>query len=517
MQNQKSDIPFFALIAANLFLVFLLLRSNDIKAPVVEEEIKSITVQKSIKSYQNDDAEYHFSNAGLSKTILKKYKQTVESEQGFEILSEQNLVGITWRGNTQLPDSKTKWKISKQQNKMIFSWKNDENVEFKQIWEMNENYEVNLSIKITNNSESEIEVIPEIIITKEVEEDKQGSTFSGITTFFNDSMKNYKVKKADNINIKASKGWATFNERFWLIALKSDDFSSIKLNNKNSHQINMKMKPIMLNSNETYNSTHTMFIGPKNLNYLQNFDKKHNTNLEYTLDYGMFFFVIKPLNTLFEKVITLIKTKKIDEKLNISAAAIALILFTIFFRLISLRSTRKQHISSKIMASLKPQTEAIQEKFKHMPLVAQTEVNLLYKKHGVSMGAMILPAIFSMLLLFPFYKVLSFNIELRFEYFPFWIKDLSHADPTSFMNLFGLAPWNAPEFLQIGAWPILMGLTMLAQSSFSADNSTKSISLFMAVIFTFMFAQASSGALIYWTLSSFMTVIQLYFLDRNLK
>ena len=47
-----------------------------------------------------------------------------------------------------------------------------------------------------------------------------------------------------------------------------------------------------------------------------------------------------------------------------------------------------------------------------------------------------------------------------------WIKDLSEIDPTSIFNLFGLLPYSTtyiPDFLNIGLWPVAMGLSMFIQ------------------------------------------------------
>ena len=40
------------------------------------------------------------------------------------------------------------------------------------------------------------------------------------------------------------------------------------------------------------------------------------------------------------------------------------------------------------------------------------------------------------------YKVLYVTLEMRHAPFFGWIHDLSAPDPTSFVNLFGLIPWN---------------------------------------------------------------------------
>ena len=48
-------------------------------------------------------------------------------------------------------------------------------------------------------------------------------------------------------------------------------------------------------------------------------------------------------------------------------------------------------------------------------------------------------------------------------FFGFGLNDLSERDPTSIFNVFGLIPFDVPNFLIIGAWPCLMGLTMYLQ------------------------------------------------------
>ena len=62
--------------------------------------------------------------------------------------------------------------------------------------------------------------------------------------------------------------------------------------------------------------------------------------------------------------------------------------------------------------------------------------------------------------------MLFVTIEMRHAPFFGWITDLSAPDPTSVFNLFGLMPFSVdflPPFLQLGAWPIMMGLSMWLQ------------------------------------------------------
>src|SRR6202012_4727860 len=101
-----------------------------------------------------------------------------------------------------------------------------------------------------------------------------------------------------------------------------------------------------------------------------------------------------------------------------------------------------------------------------------------------------------------------------------WIKDLSAPDPTSWMNLFGLLPYNPHAvlpsflaFLSIGIWPILLGITQWVQTKMNpapADPVQAQMFGYMPILFTFMFASLPSGLVIYYAWSNFLTLIQQY-------
>ena len=67
---------------------------------------------------------------------------------------------------------------------------------------------------------------------------------------------------------------------------------------------------------------------------------------------------------------------------------------------------------------------------------------------------------------FSLYKVIFVTIEMRQAPFFGWIHDLSQVDPTNVFNLFGLIPFDPASIsplLHLGAWPLIMGVTMFLQ------------------------------------------------------
>ncbi|MBR4926995.1 MAG: YidC/Oxa1 family membrane protein insertase, partial [Alphaproteobacteria bacterium] len=93
-----------------------------------------------------------------------------------------------------------------------------------------------------------------------------------------------------------------------------------------------------------------------------------------------------------------------------------------------------------------------------------------------------------------------------------WIHDLSMPDPSSVFTLFGYLDWPIPSFLNIGIWPVLMGITMWVQQKMTAmpaaDKTQANMFKMMPIIFTFMMGSFASGLVIYWTWSNILSIAQ---------
>src|SRR6202040_4482983 len=110
------------------------------------------------------------------------------------------------------------------------------------------------------------------------------------------------------------------------------------------------------------------------------------------------------------------------------------------------------------------------------------------------------------------------TIEMRHAPFFGWIKDLSAPDPTNVFSLFGLLPdpsilfgEGVGSFLHLGAWPLIMGVTMFMQMKLNPpppDPAQQVIFNWMPVIFTFMLANFSAGLVIYWAWNNSLSVAQ---------
>ena len=170
------------------------------------------------------------------------------------------------------------------------------------------------------------------------------------------------------------------------------------------------------------------------------------------------------------------------------------------------------------MKMLQPEMEKLRERFKDDRVKQQQELMALYKTKKINPMAGCLPIVLQIPVFFALYKVLFITIDMRHAPFFGWIKDLSAPDPTSLFNLFGLLPYAVPEFLHIGVWPIIMGITMWVQMQLNPqqpDPLQQKIFNWMPVMFTFLLASFPVGLVIYWAWNNVLSLLQQYTIMRK--
>jgi YidC/Oxa1 family membrane protein insertase len=142
----------------------------------------------------------------------------------------------------------------------------------------------------------------------------------------------------------------------------------------------------------------------------------------------------------------------------------------------------------------------------------------MYKKEKVNPASGCLPILVQIPVFFALYKVLFVTIEMRHAPFYGWIQDLSAPDPTTLFNLFGVIPWDPPNFLMVGIWPLIMGVSMFVQMRLNPappDPIQAQIFAWMPVMFTFLLAPFPAGLVIYWAWNNTLSVLQQSFIMKR--
>lgn len=229
---------------------------------------------------------------------------------------------------------------------------------------------------------------------------------------------------------------------------------------------------------------HQFYLGPKKQS---NLEAVKSVDIGGVINYGMFSILVRPL---------LISLIWIHQFVQNYGAAIIILTFLLTLLLFPFRL--KQMISMKKMQVVQPKVKAIQEKYRRYkktdPKRAEMnqEIMALYKEHNVNPLGGCLPLVLQFPLLFAFYALLQYSIELRQAPFIGWIHDLSVKDPYYVL-------------------PIVMGITMLISQKMTpmtpgTDPTQTKMMMMMPAVFTLMFLNVMSGLNLYFLCSNIFQI-----------
>jgi len=198
---------------------------------------------------------------------------------------------------------------------------------------------------------------------------------------------------------------------------------------------------------------------------------------------------------------------------------VAIILVTLFVRLVMFPLTKKSSESTLRMQALAPQIKEIQEKYKGNPQKINQEMAAFYKREGYNPLAGCLPMLIQLPIFLAMFQLFSNHFDLRGAMFiPGWIEDLSIPEsiidfPEGFaLPLLGWTALRLLPFIYVGS-QLLYGkvVTNPAQQG----NMQMKIMLYaMPIIFFFILYEMPSGLLIYWIMSNLLTLGQQLIINK---
>jgi len=319
------------------------------------------------------------------------------------------------------------------------------------------------------------------------------------------------------VEAKSSEGgWIGITDKYWLVTVAFDQTMPITGSYNHStpggrdrYQSDLRGDAITLAPGETKAVTAYVFAGAKQVELLDAYAETPGiARFDLAIDFGWFYFLTKPffygLNALKELL---------------GNFGLAILGFTVVIRLIMFPLANKQFAAMSKLKLLQPEMKKLQERYGTDRVKLNQEMMELYKREKANPLAGCLPILVQIPVFFALYKVLFVSIEMRHAPFYGWIHDLSAPDPTSVFNLFGLLPYDVPSFLMIGAWPIIMGVTMYLQQKINpqpADPIQAKIMMLMPIIFTFLLGSFPAGLVIYWAWSNTLGIIQQWVIMRKM-
>jgi len=496
-------------------------RKSDAVLPAVQQDMKASDEKAVTVDSANFTAVFTNRGAGLTSFILKKYKDDAGKPMDLVSRSAKESSFFPFYFFSEKDD------FSKILNQALFQYQGAASVRLggrgqqevvfeyadlaqnlkatKKFVFSADSYLIRLDFQVSRNGQA-IDALP-VVFGPDLENNDSGDRSMmmnlKIAAYANEKLETVEFAKQKTVpqagktfeKAAGEKGsgffWTAYETTYFAAVFKTDPLKSrlsyqvIKqpLANKKS-----KLFSYMIVTNPT-----ALFIGPKDEKVLAAVEKEF-PDLNTIIDYGWFGSIAK----IMLKGIVLIHG-------FLPNYGWALILFTLFLKLVLFPLTYSSSVSMAKMQNLQPKMKAIKKKYKNTKDMEQRklmnmEIMALYKQEKVNPAGGCLPILLQLPILFGFFRLLSVSINVRHEPWILWITDLSKKDPYYVL-------------------PILMGVTQFIQQRMTpsgGDETQKKLMYIMPVVMTVMFASFPSGLNLYWCFSNVLQIGQQHLINEKI-
>ncbi|GMG80935.1 membrane protein insertase YidC [Paralimibaculum aggregatum] len=438
-----------------------------------------------------------------------------------------------------LPGPTTDWLVEEgerltPESPVTLAWDNGEGLIFRRRIAVDEDYMFTMTQSVENTTEAEVALAPYAYIARRGEPDTQGffilhegalGVFDGeLSELDYDDLLEMPVdplgRESGRLQARQveQNGWLGFTDKYWMTVLApaaGQPFSAVyRVQNgagRPEFRTEMRLPAVSVAPGTRGEVSTRLFAGAKEVTTISAYEEELKIDkFVDSVDWGWFYFLTKPFFWMLHWFSSVIGNM-----------GWSIILLTLCVKAVLFPLAYKSYVSMSKMKALQPQMEKLKERCGDDKQRMQKEMMELYKREKVNPASGCLPILFQIPIFFALYKVLFVTIEMRHAPFILWIRDLSAPDPSTWMTLFGVFPWDIPAFLSIfsiGVFPILMGITMWLQQKLNpapTDPTQQMIFAWMPWVFMFMLGQFAVGLVIYWTANNTITIIQQYVIMRS--
>jgi YidC/Oxa1 family membrane protein insertase len=463
--------------------------------------------------------------------VLKRYRESIEPDSPqIELL---NPIGVAqpyyasfgWSagpGGPPVPGGDSLWQangdILGPGAPVTLTWDNGQGLRFERSLELDENYMFTVTQRVLNDGDTDVQLSPYGLISRTGTPEILGFYIlhEGLIGVLNDTLE--EIDYSDLVDdgpdqFETTSGWLGITDKYWLTALVPDQQRQVQArflhtasNGQDKYQSDYLYQTMTIPAGGTAEITSRLFAGAKEAKLLDTYRDDLGIPLfDRAVDFGWFYFLTKPFFLALHYFAGVLGN-----------FGLAILLLTVLVKLAFFPLANKSYKAMAKMRKVQPEMLELRERFGDDKQKLNQEMMALYKREGANPVSGCLPVVIQIPVFFALYKVLFVTIEMRQAPFYGWIEDLSVRDPTTILNGFGLFPWVVPDLgvlnlLNLGVWPILMGITMMLQHRLNpqpADPVQAKIFFFMPIVFTFLLAQFPAGLVIYWTWNNLLSIMQ---------
>ena len=483
----------------------------DDLAPTVTKEIEKSSSQPLIITTDLFSLEISTKGGGVQKAELLGYPvEAGRTEQSFVFMdNSQELLYITQGGllsKQPAPTHEDSYSVSN----YIYALKDGEDsLQVPLVWTSGKGIKVTKIFEFTRGSHL---ITIRYLIENESGDDWQGRSYqqikraapnggrSLIVTYTGavisspeeryekidfDDMQDQKLER-DIIN-----GWAAMLQHYFVSALIPVDteqpYRYYTKSLAKEHYLIGAITPLQtVAAGEKAEVIEKIYIGPKILRDLE----KIAEGLELTVDYGVLWFIAKPLFLVLNKL------HDLTHNWGWSIILVTIILKLIFFPL-----SAAGYKSMANMRRVQPRMMSIKDRYKDDKAKLNQAMMQIYKEEKINPLGGCFPILVQIPVFIALYWVLLESVEMRQATFTLWLQDLSSPDPFYVL-------------------PLLMGITMFVQQKLNPapmDPVQAKVMSVLPIAFTVFFAFFPSGLVLYWVVNNILSIAQQWQITRSIE
>lgn len=472
--------------------------------------------------------------ARIDTLTLAKYHETMEKGSPEVSLLKPSSdkeayfieTGVLGGEGVRVPDASTQWRADRDtltpDAPVKLTWNNGQGLTFEKIITLDKRYMFTITTQVKNNTGEAVKLFPYGLISRNYA-DVGSHTYImhegplGVANGVLNDVKYEELRDDGEQEFKSATGWIGMTDKYWLTALipgnnmKFDArYKYLKRRGHDAYQVDLRGEMLGVAPGAVESFDMRVFAGAKEVKLLDNYRMEYNIPLfDRAVDFGSLYFLTKPIFLMLNYFHGLVGN-----------FGVAILLLTVVIKLLLYPLANKSYTSMSQMKLLVPQMNELKERYADDKLKMNQAVMELYKKEGVNPMSGCLPILIQIPIFFALYKVLYVTIEMRHAPFFGWIHDLSAPDPTNLFTLFGLVPWDAPSWLHLGIWPLIMCATMVLQQKLNpkpTDPVQAAVIGYMPYIFLFMFAKFPAGLVVYWAWNNTLSIAQQALIQHRIK
>lgn len=463
-------------------------------------------------SIETDVFTASLSTAGgtLERTALRQYPVTLAApEIPVELLREEPPKVFVYQsglaGDTALPTHHDLYSVEgnafslgEGANELVvpLSWQNESGVRIEKRYRFRRgDYLVNVEYAIRNDSDASLRVHHYDQLKRNEESSRQGMVYTFTGAVLSTPAKRFEKFDLGDLqdaplDVSASDAWIGIMQHYFVAALIPPAGNPYqyysKIVDSQNYLVGYMSPATVIAPGETATLQTSIFIGPKRHDLLEPLAP----GLELTVDYGILWFIAKPLFVVLKFIHDLTGNW-----------GWGIIILTILLKLMFFPLSAAGYRSMANMRRVQPRMLALRDRHKDDRAQLNQAMMKLYKDEKINPLGGCLPIVIQIPVFIALYWVLLETVEMRQAPFVLWIHDLSTRDP--FFVL-----------------PLLMGISMYIQQKLNPaplDPTQAKVMQILPFVFTVFFAFFPSGLVLYWLVNNILSILQQWQITRAIE